>query len=50
LKASPVQATKDSTKHKSSGKSKQYLEELKPTTIKILNGKFAEVLNYWNFE
>ena len=49
-KASPVQITTDETKHKRSGKSKQYLKELKPETIEILNKKFAEVLEYWNFE
>lgn len=49
LKASPVQTTKDNTKHKRSGKSHQYLEELKPETVKKLNEVFAEVLEYWNF-
>ncbi|AFZ44900.1 sulfotransferase [Halothece sp. PCC 7418] len=48
-KASPIQSTKDETKHKRSGKSKQYLEELKPDTVRALNEKFSDMLCYWNF-
>lgn len=48
--ASPVQVSTDNTKHKRSGKSKQYLEELNPEIIKALNEVFAEVLDYWDFE
>ena len=48
-KASPIQITRDNSKHKRSGKSKQYLEELKPDTINTLNEIFSEVLKYWDF-
>jgi hypothetical protein len=50
LSATPIQAVKDNTKHKRSGKSKQYLEELKPETVEELNKTFKDILSYWQFE
>ncbi len=48
--AAPVQAVKDIQQHKRSGKSQQYLEELKPETIATLNEMFLELLVYWKFD
>lgn len=48
--ASPISEQKDITKHKRSGKSQQYKEELKPETINYLNETFSEILDYWQFQ
>lgn len=45
--ASPIQPKTNIASHKRSGRSAQYLEELKPDTVDLLNQKFAEVLAYW---
>lgn len=45
--ASPVRKQEDIHAHRRSGKSRQYLTQLKPETVEALNAKFAEVLEYW---
>lgn len=47
--ASPVQKNQDIMRHKRSGLSQQYLQELESDTIQKLNELFAEVLSYWKF-
>lgn len=48
--ASPVQKEVDINKHKRSGKSQQYLKELKPETIDSLNHILDKHLDYWGFK
>ncbi len=48
--AAPVQKNIQKESHKRSGKSGQYINELKPETIVILNSKFTNTLKYWEFE
>jgi hypothetical protein len=45
--ASPIQSATRIHSHKRSGKSGQYLTELRPETIEALNEIFADVLSYW---
>ena len=40
----------DTSKHRRSGKSGQFREELSPRTIKYLNELLGDVLNYWDFK
>lgn len=47
--ANPVQKKIEEDSHQRSGKNKQWLDELKPETIRELNFKLEEVLNEWEF-
>jgi len=49
-KAEPIQKNKDIYKHKRSGESRQFEGELKKETIRSLNLKLDDVLNFWSFE
>jgi len=48
--AAPIQENIKDDKHKRSGKSRQFISELKPETQAILNDKFRDTLKYWEFE
>jgi hypothetical protein len=48
--ASPVQKNIQKENHKRSGKSGQFMNELQPETVLILNKKFKETLLYWEFK
>lgn len=47
--ASPVQKNIQKESHKRSGKSGQFVNELKPETQLILTSKFKDILLYWEF-
>ena len=48
--ANPVQGTVDITQHQRSGRSAQFMDELKPATVDQLNLRLARVLEAWNFK
>ncbi len=50
VEASPIQVKKNIYTHKRSGKSQQYLDELKPETVTTLNDMFVDTLDYWRFK
>ena len=47
IEASTISNSENS--HKRNGQSKQYLREFKISTLKILNHKLNEVLEFWKF-